>query len=152
MRDPTVRLSLFLALLCTAQVSAANCRLEIGANLPNQIGHIVLFTTRGGGPSHPQLNSEFWAISGPSDTFEMSYFPVRFEQDAETWANSVDWKSLAGAPILLKVLGDGHFDGELVWLKVRKVLDSDDEYKEALTEYPEARRGTCGSYFGRSDA
>jgi len=131
-----------------AQQASANCRPEVGSDLPNQIGHIILFSSRGDGPTHPLFSSEFWAISGPSDIYHLRAFPVRFTLAAQAVIDGWDWSDHPVTPRIIRVLGDGILeeDGH-VWLEVREILQTEERYEEALTEYPKARDGICGSYF-----
>lgn len=149
MLKPIVGLGAFVVLLVSGQSASANCRAEVGGALPNMIGYVILFSSRGSGPSQPLMKSEFWGLSGPSDTYQLASFPIRFVGDAKETIESWDWDSYTGKPIVIRVLADGVAGQDFIWIVIREIFTSDSEYAEALAQYPEARRGTCGSYFSR---
>jgi hypothetical protein len=132
--------------------AAANCRGEIEGNIPNQIGTVVLFSSRGTGARNPLYGSEFWAITGPYDTGLLRSYPVEFSPHLMTVVESWDWERAAAVPLVVSMRVDGVLRGEHVWLIVKEVLSTDDEYNDAIGKYPGARRGTCGSLFRPDDA
>ena len=142
---------ILLAILLFSPVTdvSANCRLDIGYVGKNQIGHILLFSSRGGGPWHPSLKSDFWGVSGPRDSYEITQFAVGFEPAAQEIVDTWDWNSTKGAPRILRVLADGVLDGNSYRLIVRELLLTDEQYDDALARYPEAKRGICRSHFSR---
>jgi hypothetical protein len=127
----------------------ANCRAEISGHIENQIGTIVLFSSREQGPEHKLFGSEFWAIAGPDDTAFLHAYPVRFADQLMPIVNSWDWKNAAVSPIVRDVLVDVEMDDDRLWIVVKKILTTDAQYEEAIRKYPEAREGTCGSWFSR---
>jgi len=70
-------------------MASADCRAEFEGIGENRIGTIALFSSRGGGAVHPTFESEFWAIAGPSDTYYLRAFPVRFEGEARSAVESL---------------------------------------------------------------
>ena len=145
-RFPLVLAALSVLLAVDA---SANCRGEIEGNILNQIGTVVLFSSRGNGPGHPLYGSEFWAITGPYDTRLLSSYPVEFSPHLNKVAESLDWANAAASPIVLDVLVDGVLRGENVWLVVKEILSTEEQYNDAIAKYPDSRRGTCGSIFRR---
>ncbi len=145
------RLCVSILLITLSSISDANCRTEIGYVGPNQIGHILLFSSRGGGPWHATLKSDFWAISEPTNMVRLLQFAVSFAPAAQAIVDSWDWSSIGSAPQILRVLADGVLNdrGQSFTLHVREIFYSYAEFKQALAKYPDAHRGTCGSYFSR---
>jgi hypothetical protein len=127
----------------------ANCRAEISGPIVNQIGTIVLFSSREQGPEHKLFGSEFWAITGPEDTAPLNAYPVRFADQLMPIVDGWDWKNAAVSPIVRDVLVDVEMDDDHLWIVVKKILTTDAQYEEAIRKYPEAREGTCGSWFNR---
>ena len=128
---------------------SANCMGEIEGPLPNQIGTIMLFSSRGGGAKPQSIPSEFWAVTGTYDTSLTHVYPVRFTDDTQEIIDSWDWANMAFSPPIVTVLVDGEFDGELVWLNVKKLLLQRSEIEEARSNYPDAAKGRCPPLFYR---
>jgi hypothetical protein len=141
---------LFLAVFVSVFVTVdadANCRGEIEGNTLDQIGTVVLFSSSGNGHRHALYGSEFWAITGPYDTGLLRSYPVEFSPHLMKDVDSWDWVRAATVPMVVSVRVDGVLRGEYVWLIVKEVLLTDEQYNDAIAEYPDARRGTCGSLF-----
>jgi hypothetical protein len=140
----------FLAVTVSVFVSVdagANCRGEIEGNTLNQIGTVVLFSSRGNGRRYPLYGSEFWAITGPYDTDLLRSYPVEFSPHLMKIVDSWDWVHAAAVPMVVGMRVDGVLRGEYVWLIVKEVLLTDEQYNDAIAKYPDARRGTRGSLF-----
>ena len=129
--------------------AGANCRGEIEGDVPDQIGTVVLFSSRGNGPKYPLYGSEFWAITGPYDTGLLRSYPVEMSPQLAKIVESWDWLSAAASPMVLDVRVDGVRRGEHVWLLIKEILLTEEQYNDAIAKYPDARRGTCGSLFRR---
>lgn len=127
--------------------SLANCYGEIEGSGANQIGTIALFSKRSGGPEHHLFGSEFWALTGPYDTHQLRAYPVRFDPAALEIIDNWDWSNAAVSPFVIDVRVDVQMDGELLWLQVREILQSEEKYQAAVVKYNKPRLGLCGSIF-----
>ncbi len=132
-----------------ASAASANCRGEIEGPFPNQIGTIMLFSSRGGGAKPQAVPSDFWALTGKYDTSLARIYPVRFSDDAQEIVDSWDWADLALSPPIVTVLVDGEIDGEFLWLNVTKLLLRYSDIEEARKDYPNALKGKCPPLFRR---
>lgn len=132
--------------------AAANCRGEIEGDIADQIGTVVLFSSWGNGARHPVFGSEFWAITGPYDTGLLHSYPVEFSPHLMKVVESWDWARAAAVPMVVNMRVDGVLRGEYVWLIVKELLLTDDQYNDAIGKHSDARRGTCGSLFRPDDA
>lgn len=151
-RVPGTRFGVWIWLMILALVSVrteANCRGEIEGPRADQIGTIVLFSARAGGPDHVLYGSEFWALTGPYDTGLLRTYPVEFSPELMDEVNSWDWRNAVAAPIVLDVRVDAEFRNDHLWLIVKEIFRTKKEYDEVIRKYPDARRGTCGSLFRR---
>ena len=128
---------------------SANCLGEIDGPLPNQIGTIMLFSSRGGGAKPQYIQSEFWAVTGTTDTRSTYVYPVRFTDETQKIVDGWDWGDLALSPPIVTVLVDGEIDGDFVWLNVRKLLLDRSDIDKAQEDYPNALKGKCPPLFRR---
>lgn len=129
------------ALLTFSSNAHANCRAEIEGSGNDQAGSIALFWSGKGGISHPELNSEYWALTGPSDFFQLRAFPVRLTAEQRLKFGSLLERV---NPIVLNVKVNGVVENGAVWLEVKKIFP---QYSEDFQKLVDARPGTCGSYF-----
>ena len=145
-------LRIFALLACTLGSTTltadalANCRGQIEGPLPNQIGTVMIFSSRDGGPKHPSLPSEFWAVTGRYDTGPSHVYPVRFSESIAETVDTWDWHNLSFSPPVLTVIIDAEFDGLYLWLTVKELLLDESQIEAAYDRFPEARR-RCPSLF-----
>jgi hypothetical protein len=144
-------LLLVMALILTSwgKEALSNCRGEIEGPLPNQIGTVVLFSSRESGPEHKLYGSEFWALTGPYDTGLLHSYPVRFDASLLPTIDAWNWGDAAVAGIVVSLRVDVVREGEHFWIFVKELLNTDELYDAAMTRYPNAHVGTCGSLFRR---
>jgi len=139
---------LILVLGLIAPPVSANCMGEIEGPLPNQIGTIMLFSSRGGGARHQGIPSEFWAVTGRYDIGPSHVYPVKFTDEISRIVDTWNWIDLSFNPPIITVLVDAEFEGEHVWITVRELLLDDSQIEAAYERYPEAK-GRCPPLFGR---
>jgi len=130
-----------------SSTASANCMGQIEGPLPNQIGTIMLFSSRGGGAKPDIIPSEFWAVTGRYDTHPAHIYPVRFADNVREIVESWNWKDLALNPPVIIVLVDGKFEGEFMWLTVKMLLEWPEETEEAHEKFADASKGRCPSLF-----
>ena len=109
-------------LMAVYDTALANCRAEIAGLIPDQFGHIILFSSLAEGPTYQ--HSTFWAVTGPSDNYRLAIYPVRFTPELQKKVSSWDWSYASVHPKILRVHVDGVFDGELIWLEVKEIFFS----------------------------
>jgi len=126
--------------------ASANCMGEIEGPFPNQIGTVMLFSSRDGGPKHPSIPSEFWAVTGQYDFRRTYIYPVRFTEAVSRIIDTWNWRHLSFNPPIITVVVDGEFDGDLLWITVKELLLDESQINAAYEKYPEAR-GRCPPLF-----
>jgi hypothetical protein len=87
-----------LASMLFVRSTAANCMGQIEGPFANQIGTIMLFSSRGGGARHQSVPSEFWAVTGRYDTAASHVYPVRFTDEISREIDLWEWGHLAFTP------------------------------------------------------
>jgi hypothetical protein len=127
--------------------SLANCYGEIEGPGTNHIGTVALLSKRSGGPEHHLLGSEFWALTGPYDTHLLRAYPVRFDSAAMQIVDTWDWSNAAVSPFIVDVRVDAKMDGDFLWLQIREILQTEEQYRAAVVKYDKPRQGLCGSVF-----
>jgi hypothetical protein len=121
---------------------------QIEGPFANQIGTIMLFSSRGGGARHQSVPSEFWAVTGRYDTAASHVYPVRFTDEISREIDLWEWGHLAFTPPIITVLVDAKFEGEHRWITVKELLLVESQIESAYESYPESS-GRCRSLFGR---